>query len=101
MSWVGVDLDGTLAVWRGAGVPIGPPVDAMVDRVRGMLLRGMEVRVFTARASIPILVPEVERWCVEHIGRKLEVTNRKDFGCVAIYDDIAHRVVFNTGVICD
>jgi hypothetical protein len=99
MSWVGVDLDGTLAVWRQSGPP-GEPVEEMVAMVKGLLFRGVEVRIFTARASNPALVPEVEEWCMKHIGWKLPVTCSKDFECIAIYDDIAHHIGFNTGKLC-
>lgn len=50
-GWVGVDLDGTLAQYDGwvDAAYIGPPVPAMVNRVRDMLDAGQEVRIFTAR----------------------------------------------------
>jgi hypothetical protein len=99
MGWIGVDLDGTLAVWKQSGPP-GDPIESMVAMVKGLLFRGIEVRIFTARASNEKLIPEVEEWCMKHIGLKLPVTCSKDFECIAIYDDIAHKVEFNTGRIC-
>ena len=53
--WVGVDLDGTLAVydhWRGED-HIGDPVPVMVERVKAILKAGKyDVLIFTARASL-------------------------------------------------
>lgn len=51
MSWIGVDLDGTLAYydgWKGEH-HIGDPIPEMLDRVKGWLEQGYEVRIVTAR----------------------------------------------------
>ena len=101
-GWIGVDLDGTLAEyhgWQGAQ-HIGPPIPAMVDRVKDWLERGIEVRIFTARVSedpLGIVVSTIERWCHEHIGRTLPVTNVKDYGMAELWDDRAITVEQNTG----
>jgi hypothetical protein len=109
-GWIGVDLDGTLAVydhWRGPE-HIGEPVPRMVERVKGWLEEGIEVRIFTARVSsdgTPARVLEamdaqaaIERWCVRHLGRKLPVTNVKDYAMVELWDDRAVAVLPNEGV---
>lgn len=52
-SWIGVDLDGTLAhydYWRGFD-HIGEPIPLMADRVKQWLADGIEVRIVTARVS--------------------------------------------------
>jgi hypothetical protein len=101
-GWIGVDLDGTLAFydrWRGAG-HIGDPIPAMLARVKGWLAAGREVRIFTARASVPEEMPSIEEWCRKHLGVVLQITNVKDFGCVEIWDDRAVRVLANTGMPC-
>jgi hypothetical protein len=101
-GWVGVDLDGTLAYYgKWAGGLIGAPVPLMVDRVKAMLRRGIEVRIFTARVADgdPKTIEAIERWCAEHIGRVLPVTNVKDFSMVALFDDRAIAVQKNTGVV--
>lgn len=99
MGWIGVDLDKTLAKYpSGGGMEmIGNPIPAMVSRVLDWCNAGKDVRIFTARAAVPELVPAVEAWCLEHLGRKLPVTNQKDFSTIAIYDDIAIQVEANTG----
>lgn len=53
-GWIGVDLDGTLAMHRAYcdSEPIGPPVPAMLDRVIAWLEQGIEVRILTARAMV-------------------------------------------------
>jgi hypothetical protein len=100
-----VDFDHTLAeytTWADQGSAIGPPVPAMVERVKRWLRAGEDVRIFTARATDdnPRLTEDVsaiQAWCVEVFGHTLDVTNRKNFGAVAIWDNIAVTVEPNTG----
>lgn len=108
MGWIGVDLDGTLAEYGGTYLGptnIGPPVPAMLERVKGWLEQGYEVRIFTARACMEgtwdyiQFVEAMHAWCLEHIGQTLKVTCVKDFGCIFIVDDRAMGVEPNTGRI--
>lgn len=101
-GWIGVDLDGTLAYYDGWKGPdhIGDPLPEMVKRVTHWLSQGVEVRIFTARASVPEQVPPIQAWCLRHIGLVLPVTNVKDFGMVELWDDRAVRVIPNTGRRC-
>ena len=74
----------------------------MVDRVKGWIARGIEVRIFTARvggsAELRIIAQiAIEKWCQEHIGQKLPVTATKDFGMYELWDDRAVQVECNTG----
>ncbi len=99
--WIGVDLDGTLAEyngWVGDG-HIGAPIPAMVERVKGWLAEGKQVRIFTARMCVDAYYQRgcIEQWCREHIGVVLPVTNIKDYGMVELWDDRAVQVVKNTG----
>lgn len=98
-GWVGVDLDGTLAEYGGWKGPdsIGKPIPAMLNRVLDWLNAGQEVRIFTARASVPEQIPFVVEWCKLHLGRELAVTNVKDFGMITLYDDRCVQVETNTG----
>lgn len=50
-SWIGVDLDGTLAEYGTWVSPahIGKPIPVMLERVKRWLAAGHEVRIFTAR----------------------------------------------------
>lgn len=98
-GWIGVDLDGTLAHfdrWRGPR-HIGLPIPAMAKRVHDWHARGVEVRIFTARASRPELIPDVQVWLQRHGFPPLAVTNQKDFGMVELWDDRAIQVLYNTG----
>ena len=101
-GWIGVDLDGTLAEYHGwRGVEhIGPPVPAMLARVKRWLAEGRDVRIFTARVSgaerQDALLAILE-WCEEHIGRPLPVTCVKDYGMLELWDDRAVQVEPNTG----
>lgn len=108
-SWTAVDLDGTLAFydhWRGKD-HIGAPIPRMVERVKGWLADGRDVRIFTARiapASLAVnddtldsvLLP-IALWCMEHLGQVLTVTCEKDLGMVELYDDRCVQVETNTG----
>lgn len=98
-GWIGVDLDGTLAHfdrWRGPR-HIGLPIPAMAKRVHDWHARGVEVRIFTARASRPELIPDVQNWLKRHGFPPLAVTNEKDFGMRELWDDRAVQVLYNTG----
>lgn len=112
-SWIGVDLDGTLAhydSWRGVD-HIGSPILPMVNRVKGWLAAGKTVKIFTARVhghGVPIIgggtqdiKTPIEKWCKEHLGTVLEITNVKDFGMIELWDDRAVQVEVNTGVPID
>ncbi len=94
-QWIGVDLDGTLAhytEYKGDDF-VGEPVLTMVERVKGWLDEGYEVKILTARKPHPA----IRRWCKEHIGRILPITSTKDPGMIALFDDRAVGVERNTG----
>ena len=100
-GWIGVDLDGTVAVYPpDTREQIGSPIKAMVNRILLWIERGIEVRIFTARAHMPDQVALIKAWCMEHIGQELAVTNKKDFMMIELWDDRAVRVVANTGRRC-
>ena len=119
-GWIGVDLDGTLAEyggWKGPG-HIGAPIAAMVNRVKRWVSEGREVRIFTARVDgggvalsmgdpngeqcrdVDNVRAHIEAWCKEHIGVVLPITNVKDYGMIALWDDRAVHVKTNTGEPC-
>lgn len=101
-GWIGVDLDGTLAHYGGWQGPqhIGAPVPAMVERIRDWLRRDITVKIFTARVAFDA-DGSVERiirdWCKEHLGVELEVTCKKDYGMVELWDDRCVQIIPNTG----
>ncbi|MCG8633348.1 MAG: hypothetical protein MI863_05935 [Desulfobacterales bacterium] len=99
--WVGVDLDGTLAVWdsRSTLDRIGPPVPAMLSYVRRMVDNGVRVKIFTARAGDPGQIPKIEKWLDRNGLTGLEITNVKDYYMERLYDDRAVQVEQNTGRI--
>lgn len=103
--WVGIDLDGTLAVYKGwQGVEdIGKPVPAMLELVRGLLADDIKVKIFTARVSGGVADAErarhyVKKWLEEECGiTDMEVTCIKDRHMVELYDDRCIQVELNTG----
>jgi hydroxymethylpyrimidine pyrophosphatase-like HAD family hydrolase len=120
IGWIGVDLDGTLARydgWKGSE-HIGEPIPEMVRKVKEMLADGCEVRIFTARVyphwwaasgtldEESVQIPDspariahlIREWCRTHIGQVLDVTCRKDFGMIMLYDDRCTYVFPNQGI---
>jgi len=96
-SWIGVDLDGTLAYYDGyrGDDHVGHPIKPMVDKVKGWLDEGYDVRLFTARKPHPA----IRRWMKEHLGTVLPITNVKDHKMIALYDDRVVGVKRNTGQV--
>ncbi|EIP99225.1 hypothetical protein OpiT1DRAFT_03737 [Opitutaceae bacterium TAV1] len=98
--WIGVDLDGTLALhggWRGAHT-IGAPVPAMILRVRQWIAAGHRVKIMTARASVPACIPPLRDWLAKAgLPRELEITCAKDFLMIELWDDRAVQVAINRG----
>lgn len=98
--WIGVDLDGTLAEatpWKGMS-HIGPPVPLMMRRVRLWLEKGARVKIVTARAGDPEGLKATQSWLKANGLPDLEVTDRKDFGMIELWDDRAIQVVQNSGI---
>ena len=95
-SWIGVDLDGTLAGYTGykGDDHVGAPIEPMVRKVRKWLRDGYDVRIFTARKPHPA----IRRWCKEHLGQVLPITSTKDSGMICLVDDRAVGVVRNEGI---
>lgn len=104
-SWVGVDLDATLAEYDGWHGPlhIGKPIPKTVARVKAILATGQKVKIFTARVSEPdenvrkAVIEAIGDWTEKHIGVRLEVTNVKTYDMIECYDDRIKQVVPNTG----
>lgn len=117
-GWIGVDLDGTLAVdedrpWEEMEHRIGLPVPAMLERVKRWLEEGREVRIMTARVAPVVGEAQevdaletydsiqqhrlIEKWCIEHVGHTLPITACKDWMMAELWDDRAVQVVKNTG----
>ena len=97
-GWYGIDLDGTLAHQDDGPHDddyVGEPIPEMVTRVKKWLKEGKEIKIFTAR--YPKGLVAIRRWCAEHLGQQLEITNKKDKNCICIYDDRAVQVVHIKG----
>lgn len=108
-GWIAVDFDRTLSYydkWRGAH-HVGEPIGPMVQRVRTWLSQGKDVRIFTARVSSDgterrdaeayAAREAINEFCEKEFGRRLLITDSKDWATIAIYDDRAVQVVPNDG----
>jgi len=100
-GWIGVELDGTLAHFEKGQNPfeIGEPVAKMRLRVQQWMMAGIDVRLFTARAGLPGMIPHVEEWLAKHNMGDLKMTSTKDFGMSQYWDDRGIHVVSNKGEI--
>lgn len=112
-GWIGVDLDGTLALTVSNTREIGAPIAPMLARVHDWLDQGLEVRIVTARVGASgVMLRDgtvddqcnaerqralVEAWCVEHVGQRLMVTASKDVMMVELWDDRCVQVEADTG----
>lgn len=106
--WIGCDFDGTISKdtpggWSGDLTETGPPIEPMVNRIKKLLAQGKTVKIFTARVGGPEpqapIIKAIQDWCEKHIGRRLQVTNKKDFEMTYLYDDRCVQVERNTGKI--
>lgn len=97
--WIGVDLDGTLAQWDGwkGHEHIGDPIPVMLERVKRWIKMDIEVRVFTARASVPEHITPVQKWLEKNGLAGLRVTNEKDYRMLQLWDDRCIQVIPNSG----
>lgn len=98
-SWIGVDLDGTLAhydKWQGID-HIGEPIVPMLERVKRWIADGNRVKIFTARVCETAAIEPIQVWLTKHGIGHLEITNMKDFGMVELWDDRCVQVTPNTG----
>ncbi|WP_269929951.1 hypothetical protein [Aminobacter sp. HY435] len=78
----------------------------MVERIKGWLAEGYEVRIFTARMSAGMdeygdtaadFADVLAHWLLGAGLPELKATNVKDFHMVELYDDRAVQVEANTG----
>ena len=98
--WIGVDLDGTLAEserWLSMS-RIGPPVPLMMRRVKAWVEKGLRVKIMTARAGNEEGLAATQQWLADNGLAGLEVTDKKDFDMLELWDDRAIQVVHNTGM---
>ena len=104
-GWVGVDLDGTLAAYDGwvSESHIGPPVPAIVSKIKLVLELGYKVKIFTARVAHPhppqaqAVREAIAIWLIAAGLPVLEIVCCKDFTMIELWDDRCVAVQPNTG----
>ncbi|MGE9297207.1 MAG: hypothetical protein ACQKBV_13060 [Puniceicoccales bacterium] len=99
-AWIGVGLDGALAMRSGDGFTgeIGEPVPNMVVRVKDWVKhKRLRVRILTPRAATEEGAAQVEAWLKKHKLDWLDFTHAKDLHMVEFWDDRAVQVISNTG----
>ena len=100
--WIGVDLDGTLAMHEGfmEDDQVGAPIMPMLNRVKAWISEGKTIKIFTARAPHEICRKAITKWLIENGLPALEITNVKDFGMIELWDDRCVRINRNMGTRC-
>lgn len=96
-GFIGVDWDCTLFSYTQYKGPedIGEPIKPMVDRVKGWVKEGKDVRIFSARGKDSY--PAMRRAMAKHLGVILPITNIKEPSMYAFYDDRAVAIEPNEG----
>lgn len=103
LGWIGFDLDGTLAYYESGDFQrlgpthIGAPIMPIVRKLLAYHAEGLEVKIMTARADSPSQVVAIKAWSLKHLGFTPDVTNKKDYRMILLYDDRAVAVEPNTG----
>lgn len=111
-TWIGFDLDGTLAYYEHGSFPeIGEPIPESVELVKMLLAKGHQVKIVTARVGPQDRQDDEDviydqkllicNWCIKHIGQTLEVTHSKDFSMWFLVDDRCVAVLSNRGALID
>lgn len=102
--WIGFDLDGTLAEhgkYQGH-THIGPMIPKMKEILLEWIRQGFRVKIMTARMSHAESRDEartvIQDWLEANGLPRLEVTCKKDYKMIRLYDDRAVQVIPNTGV---
>jgi len=100
-GWIAMDLDGTLATYdaRHGVAIVGKAIESIVFRVKHWLDMGIEVRVFTARASDPTLIAPIQSWLIENGLPDLVITNRRDMDLMQLWDDRVVQTECNSGTV--
>lgn len=102
--WVGFDLDGTLAEHGKYQGPdhIGTMIQKMKDILIEWLKQGYRVKIMTARMGHAESRDEartiIQDWLEANGLPRLEVTCKKDYKMLRLYDDRAVQVIPNSGV---
>lgn len=100
-SWVGFDLDGTLALREEPFnlESVGAPIPKMVKVLKKHLAAGDTCKIMTARAADggKAATKVIQDWLEEQDVPRLEVTNEKDPGMTKLYDDRAVSVKTDVG----
>lgn len=105
-TWVGFDLDGTLAEdegWHGIE-HIGKPVKRMCNLAKKLHSEGKVIKILTARVApknnsdTKKAKEYIEKWCEENLGFIPPITYEKDSLMETLYDDRAVQVIPNTGI---
>ncbi|MEM8550702.1 MAG: hypothetical protein AAGF10_07920, partial [Verrucomicrobiota bacterium] len=71
---------------------------SMKLRIQRWLQAGYQVKIITARASIPESLPPIEKWLHKQGLGGLEITNKVDANMVELWDDRAIHMQANSGI---
>jgi len=103
LPYVAFDLDGTLAEfdfekWSKDTGYIGKPIQRVMDMIKGYIAKGVDVKIFTARAEFEADRANIAKWLVDNGLPELEITNVKTYAMVKLYDDNCVQIFSNQGI---
>ena len=68
------------------------PIEKMQARVKKWIAEGIEIKIFTARATPdmdgkpdPAVITAIQNWCLTNLGKVLEITNQKTYDCIEFW----------------
>lgn len=69
----------------------------MIEFVKDLVPQNKKIKIFTARATNKDAIPYIKTWLKENDLPEFEITNKKDFGMITLYDDRCIQVITNSG----
>jgi len=58
---------------------------------------GVDPEIVKKYENVDAITMMIQNWTEEHLGVRLPVTNKKDYGMVELWDDRCVQVIPNTG----
>jgi hypothetical protein len=97
-AWLAEGLEVRIFTARVSRTPMTSATIRQVMQKSGLSPLEAADWIETWNDSVEKIRATIEDWCEEWIGRRLPVTNEKDFGMIELWDDRAVGVALNLGV---
>ena len=97
--WAGFDFDGTLVEYPKSGQRYGKDNEKVIGIFKYFMDHGITVKVVTARAAYPEMRQVIQSWLDAHGWGHIEITDKKDYGMLVLFDDLAITIDSKSGEI--